>query len=129
METFSGLAMRALDDEALGWFSRRLPWGSYGLLCHASLCAPSLGVALARWCRHHALLTLGEARLVLGSARRRGSPVVPRGSRLRRLPRVLRRDAPARAARLRLLGHRFTHPAAGVVVPVPGTAAPRRTTR
>ena len=65
METFSGLAMRALDDEALGWFSRRLPWGSYGLLCHASLCAPSLGVALARWCRHHALLTLGEARLML----------------------------------------------------------------
>ena len=23
---------RILDDEALGWFSRRLPWGSYGML-------------------------------------------------------------------------------------------------
>jgi len=57
METISGLAMQELDDEALGWFSRRLPWGSYGLLCRASLTAPSLGVALKRWCRHHRLLT------------------------------------------------------------------------
>ncbi|MGB6395134.1 MAG: AraC family transcriptional regulator ligand-binding domain-containing protein, partial [Bradyrhizobium sp.] len=32
METISGLAMQELDDEALGWFSRRLPWGSYGML-------------------------------------------------------------------------------------------------
>ena len=57
METFSRLAMQQLDDEALGWFSRRLPWGSYGLLSRASLTAPTLGVALKRWCRHHALLT------------------------------------------------------------------------
>ncbi|MBS0318051.1 MAG: AraC family transcriptional regulator, partial [Proteobacteria bacterium] len=46
-----------LDDEALGWFSRRLPWGSYGLLCRASVTAPTLGVALKRWCRQHRLLT------------------------------------------------------------------------
>ena len=57
MELFSRLAMQQLDDEALGWFSRRLPWGSYGLLSRASLTAPTLGVALKRWCRHHALLT------------------------------------------------------------------------
>jgi AraC-like DNA-binding protein len=69
METFSGLAMRQLDDEALGWFSRRLPWGSYGLLCRASLGASTLGVALARWSRHHALLSLGELRLGLDSRR------------------------------------------------------------
>ncbi len=50
-------AMQQLDDEALGWFSRRLPWGSYGLLCRASLGSPTLGVALKRWCRHHRLLT------------------------------------------------------------------------
>ncbi|UUX94933.1 AraC family transcriptional regulator [Aquabacterium sp. J223] len=50
-------AMQELDDEALGWFSRRLPWGSYGLLCRASLGAPTLGLALKRWCRHHRLLT------------------------------------------------------------------------
>ena len=57
MEWLSATAMRELDDEALGWFSRRLPWGSYGMLVRASLTAPTLGVALSRWCRHHNLLT------------------------------------------------------------------------
>ena len=56
-EALSSHAMQELDDEALGWFSRRLPWGSYGLLCRASLGAPDLGVAIKRWCRHHRLLT------------------------------------------------------------------------
>jgi AraC-like DNA-binding protein len=49
--------MQQLDDEALGWFSRKLPWGSYGMLCRASITSPTLGVALKRWCRHHRLLT------------------------------------------------------------------------
>lgn len=57
MEILSGVAMQELDDEALGWFSRPLPWGTYGMLCRASLTSPSLGVALKRWCRHHRLLT------------------------------------------------------------------------
>jgi AraC-like DNA-binding protein len=57
MECISGAAMQELDDEALGWFSRRLPWGSYGMLARASLSAASLGVALKRWCRHHGLIT------------------------------------------------------------------------
>ncbi len=57
LEVFLGIAMQQLDDEALGWFSRRLPWGSYGMLCRASLSSPNLGVALKRWCRHHRLLT------------------------------------------------------------------------
>ena len=56
MEVVSGAAMRELDDEALGCFDRALPWGSYGLLARASLSAPTLGVALKRWCRHHGLL-------------------------------------------------------------------------
>lgn len=56
MERISDAAMRALDDEGLGGFSRRLPWGSYGMLARASLSAPDLGTALKRWCRHHALL-------------------------------------------------------------------------
>ena len=56
MERISGLAMQELDDEALGWFSRRLPWGSYGMLARASISAPNLGLALKRWCRHHGLL-------------------------------------------------------------------------
>lgn len=57
MQTLFGIAIRELDDEALGWFSRRLPWGSYGMLCRASLSSPTLEVALKRWCRHHRLLT------------------------------------------------------------------------
>nr|WP_241659447.1 AraC family transcriptional regulator [Extensimonas vulgaris] len=57
MERISEAAMRELDDEALGWFSRRLPWGSYGMLARASNSAASLDVALRRWCRHHGLLT------------------------------------------------------------------------
>jgi AraC-like DNA-binding protein len=56
-EALAGHAMRELDDEALGWFSRRLPWGTYGMLCRASITAPNLEVALKRWCRHHRLLT------------------------------------------------------------------------
>jgi AraC-like DNA-binding protein len=56
-ERLCAAAMRELDDEALGWFARRLPWGSYGMLARASISAPNLGVALARWCRHHGLLT------------------------------------------------------------------------
>lgn len=64
MERLSDQLMRALDDEALGWFSRRLPWGSYGMLARASITAPTLRVALHRWCRHHALLT-DDLRLTL----------------------------------------------------------------
>ena len=56
MERVSGAAMQELDDEALGWFGRRLPWGSYGMLARASISSPHLGVALGRWCRHHGLL-------------------------------------------------------------------------
>lgn len=56
MERLSEAAMRELDDEALGWFSRRLPWGSYGMLARASISAPTLQVALSRWCRHHGLI-------------------------------------------------------------------------
>ena len=79
MEVFCEAAMRELDDEALGWFGRRLPWGSYGMLCRASLGSPTLGVALKRWCRHHRLLvddvllhvdeTEGRARLVIEEPR------------------------------------------------------------
>jgi hypothetical protein len=67
MELLSGTAMQELDDEGLGAFSRRLPWGSYGMLARASLSAPDLGVALKRWCRHHGLLT-SDIRLSVVSA-------------------------------------------------------------
>jgi len=64
MERISGAAMQELDDEGLGWFSRRLPWGSYGMLARASISAPTLGVALSRWCRHHGLIA-GDITLTL----------------------------------------------------------------
>ena len=67
MERISGIAMQQLDDEALGWFSRRLPWGSYGMLARASLSTPSLDVALKRWCRHHGLIA-DDIRLTLSVA-------------------------------------------------------------
>lgn len=57
MELLSAFAMRELDDEALGWFSRPMRWGSYAMLLRASLSSPTLGVAMQRWCRHHGLLT------------------------------------------------------------------------
>lgn len=65
MEAVSGAAMRALDDESLGWFSRRWPWGSHSLLARGSIDAPDLGVALRRWCRHHGVLC-DDLALVLG---------------------------------------------------------------
>ena len=55
-EALSWVAMQELDDEALGWFSRKLPWGAYGMLCRASITAPSLEMALKRWARHHRIL-------------------------------------------------------------------------
>ncbi|MDD3443957.1 MAG: AraC family transcriptional regulator [Zavarzinia sp.] len=64
LELVAASAMRALDDEALGWFSRPLRWGSYGMLARASLTAPDVGVAMRRWFRHHHLLT-GDIRLEL----------------------------------------------------------------
>jgi AraC-like DNA-binding protein len=64
MEQLSAAAMQELDDEGLGAFGRKLPWGSYGMLARASLAAPDLGVALKRWCRHHALLA-GDVALSL----------------------------------------------------------------
>ena len=56
-EALAWVAMRELDDEALGWFSRKLPWGAYGMLCRASLTAATLEIALRRWSRHHRILT------------------------------------------------------------------------
>ena len=55
-EALSFVAMQELDDEALGWFSRKLPWGAYGMLCRASITSGTLGLALKRWTRHHRIL-------------------------------------------------------------------------
>ena len=44
MELISGIAMQELNDEGLGWFSRRLPWGSYGMLAREPLPLPTLWI-------------------------------------------------------------------------------------
>lgn len=89
MEAVSGAAMRELNDEALGWFSRPLPWGSYGLLARASLSAPTLGLALKRWCRHHGLLadditlaltTAGSVASITITEHRTAGPIAPGGA-------------------------------------------------
>jgi len=89
MEAVSGAAMRELDDEAPGWFSRPLPWGSYGMLARASLSAPTLGVALKRWCRHHSLLaddialsltTEGPVARITIAEHRTTGPIAPGGT-------------------------------------------------
>ena len=56
VERISSFAMHELNDEVLGCLSRKLPWGTYGMLVRASLTSPTLGVALKRWCRHHGLV-------------------------------------------------------------------------
>ncbi len=86
MEVLSGAAMQELDDEGLGAFTRRIPWGSYGMLARASLTAPDLGVALKRWCRHHGLLT-DDIRLTLTAS---GSSAVITLEEPRPLPREVR---------------------------------------
>jgi len=80
MEWMSEAAMRELDDEALGWFRRRLPWGSYGMLARASLSAPDLGLAIRRWCRHHGLIT-DDIRLRLITQGASAAIVVDEGAR------------------------------------------------
>jgi AraC-like DNA-binding protein len=84
MEVLSGTAMQELDDEALGAFSRRLPWGSYGMLARASISAPDLGVALKRWCRHHGLLA-DDIRLRLVTSGDSAAITIEEDARLGRL--------------------------------------------
>ena len=86
MEVLSAAAMQELDDEGLGAFGRRLPWGSYGMLARASLSSPTLEVALKRWCRHHALLT-DDVRLQLAVT---GSSAVVTLEERRQLPAAVR---------------------------------------
>ncbi|MEY2874351.1 MAG: hypothetical protein RLZZ373_1722 [Pseudomonadota bacterium] len=56
LDCFGYRAMRELDDEAFGWFARRIRWGTYGMLIRASVTAPTMGAGLKRWCRFHGLL-------------------------------------------------------------------------
>jgi AraC-like DNA-binding protein len=83
MELLSGAAMQQLGDEGLGAFSRKLPWGSYGMIARASITSPDLRVALKRWCRHHALLT-GDIELKLVESGATAAIVIEERSNLAR---------------------------------------------
>jgi AraC-like DNA-binding protein len=89
MEVLSAAAMQELDDEALGAFSRRLPWGSYGMVARAALSSPDLGVALKRWCRYHALLT-DDLRLELGVTGESAAIVIDEQAELARNGQAMR---------------------------------------
>jgi AraC-like DNA-binding protein len=52
LEALTTRAMRELEDEALGLFSRRLRPGSFEMVVRACLSASHLGDALQRWCRY-----------------------------------------------------------------------------
>ena len=64
MERYADLqvdTMRALDDEALGYGSRRVPVGTWQMMCHAVIGCESLGQALSRFCRFYQLFEYGMA--------------------------------------------------------------------
>lgn len=50
--------MQAMDDESLGYASRRLPVGCWAMMCHALIGCETLGQALSRYCRFYQLFDL-----------------------------------------------------------------------
>jgi len=57
--------MQALEDEALGYYERKLPLGSWSMMCHAVIGSETLGQALSRYCRFFNLFDIGNSDLVL----------------------------------------------------------------
>lgn len=62
IERFADLqvsTMLAMEDEALGYASRRMPIGCWSMMCHAVIGSQSLGQALSRYCRFYQLFDFG----------------------------------------------------------------------
>jgi AraC-like DNA-binding protein len=62
IERFADLqvgTMQAMEDEALGYGSRRLPLGTWAMMCHAVIGCETLGHALHRYCRFFQLFECG----------------------------------------------------------------------
>ena len=62
IERFADLqvsTMLAMRDEALGYASRRMPIGSWNMMCHAVIGSETLGQALHRYCRFFQLFESG----------------------------------------------------------------------
>jgi AraC-like DNA-binding protein len=56
IEVFTETAMRELDDEGIGMYTQRLPWGSFEMITRACQGSENLEVALRRWCRYRRLM-------------------------------------------------------------------------
>ena len=62
IERFADLqvsTMIAMQDESLGYGPRRLPLGSWSMMCHAVIGSETLGQALHRYCRFFQLFEFG----------------------------------------------------------------------
>ena len=62
IERFADLqvsTMLAMQDEALGYASRRMPIGCWSMMCHAVIGSETLGQALSRYCRFYQLFEFG----------------------------------------------------------------------
>ena len=62
IERFADLqvnTMLAMEDEILGYASRRMPIGCWSMMCHAVIGSETLGQALARYCRFYQLFEFG----------------------------------------------------------------------
>jgi AraC-like DNA-binding protein len=51
--------MLAMEDEALGYASQRMPIGCWSMMCHAVIGSETLGQALSRYCRFYQLFEFG----------------------------------------------------------------------
>lgn len=51
--------MLAMEDEALGYASRRMPIGCWSMMCQAVIGSETLGQALSRYCRFYQLFEFG----------------------------------------------------------------------
>jgi len=51
--------MLAMQDEALGYVSRRMPIGCWSMMCYAVIGSETLGQALSRYCRFYQLFEFG----------------------------------------------------------------------
>jgi AraC-like DNA-binding protein len=62
IERFADLqvsTMLAMKDEALGYAGRRMPIGTWSMMCHAVIGCETLGQALHRYCRFYQLFEFG----------------------------------------------------------------------
>lgn len=62
MERFADLQvsiMLAMGDESLGYSERRIPIGSWTMMCHAVIASETLGQAMHRFCRFFQLFEFG----------------------------------------------------------------------